>query len=281
MRQLVLFESGSGRQIGVLAGDQVAPTGLPADAFAEAISRWAQSEDLPRASDAPIPVRDVTLLPPLAPGARVFCVAQNYPQHAAEAGGPSPSSPIVFFKPDTAFVGHGGQAVIPTVSTFFDYEGEIAVVIGRTVSHEPAASALSAVAGYTIANDGSARDLQPATLAGHPQVDWFAAKAIDRGSALGPGIVRAAQVGPPHRLRITTRHNGELVQDDTAASMTFPVPELIAFISRIATLRPGDIILTGTPAGVGKARGVALAPGDEVTVEVSGLGQLVTRYAAA
>ena len=163
--------------------------------------------------------------------------------------------------------------------SMLDWEVELAVVIGRETKDVAPEDALSHVAGYTVANDGSARDLQPATLADRFQVDWFAAKCSDRASALGPGVVPAAEVAPPESLWLRTWHNDELVQDDVAASMYHSIPDVVSFVSRIVELRPGDVVLTGTPAGVGKARGVRLAPGDVVTVAAAGLGRLTTHYA--
>jgi 2-keto-4-pentenoate hydratase/2-oxohepta-3-ene-1,7-dioic acid hydratase in catechol pathway len=171
--------------------------------------------------------------------------------------------------------------VLPAASEFFDYEGELAVVVGRPGRSIRPESAHEHIAGYSIGNDGSARDLQPSVLADRFQVDWFAAKTFDSGSALGPGVVRRSEAPDLERLRIRTTHNGEVVQDDVAGSMFHSVPDLLAFVSRIVGLLPGDVILTGTPAGVGKARGVALADGDTVTVAVDGVGELSTSYAAA
>lgn len=257
------------------------PCGLGDAAWPHLLEEWAFKDSDPPQAGRPLSVSEARLLPPLTDSSRVFCVAQNYPAHAAEAGGASPPRPIVFLKPPSAFVGHEGTALLPQVSEFFDYEGEIAVVIGRPAASVPVESAMRAVAGYTIANDGSARDLQPATLADRFQVDWFAAKSFDRGSALGPAVVRAAHREDPASMRLRTRHNGALVQDDVGASMFHPVADLVSFLSRIVSLRAGDIILSGTPAGVGKARGVALLDGDVVTVSVTGLGDLTTRYAHA
>lgn len=268
-----------GPEIGVLEEEHVAPTGLGDEAWSECVRRRGTG-------DAGLPVRgrpldQVELLPPITATSRVFCVAQNYPAHAAEAGGASPPRPAVFLKPPSAFVGHGATVALPATSSFFDYEGELGVVIGRPGRSIRPEDAADVIAGYTIGNDGSARDLQPSILADRFQVDWFAAKAFDGGSVLGPGVVRRSDVPEPERLRIRTTHNGELVQDDVAGSMFHPIGNLIAFVSEVVGLLPGDVILTGTPAGVGKARGVALAAGDVVTVAIDGVGELTTSYAAA
>lgn len=278
MTALVRFWSSMGPEIGTLERGLVMPSGLGDYAWAELVQKWAYDGAGLPAVGRPMPVDGVRLLPPLTDVSRVFCVAQNYPAHAAEAGGASPPRPIVFLKPPSAFVGHQGVARLPETSSFFDYEGELAVVIGRPAAAVEPEDALQVVAGFTLANDGSARDLQPATLADRFQVDWFAAKSFDQGSALGPAVLRAPDLPVPESFRLQTRHNGELVQDDVAGSMFHPIADLIAFLSRIVGLRPGDVILSGTPAGVGKARGVALGAGDTVTVSVVGLGELTTRY---
>ncbi|TCO19610.1 5-oxopent-3-ene-1,2,5-tricarboxylate decarboxylase/2-hydroxyhepta-2,4-diene-1,7-dioate isomerase [Kribbella steppae] len=278
---LVRFVDSGQPEVGVLDRGQVLRTGLGDESWGECLERWARGDaDLP-ALGRPIPAQRVSLLPPITDSARVFCVAQNYPAHAAEAGGASPPRPVIFLKPPSAFVGHASTVDLPATSSFFDYEGELAVVVGRRGRSIAPEAASAYIAGYTIGNDGSARDLQPSVLANRFQVDWFAAKAFDRGSALGPGVVRRSDVPEPGQLRIRTAHNGEFVQDDVAASMYHPIEELIAFVSRVVALRPGDVILTGTPAGVGKARGVALADGDSVAVVIDGLGELSTSYSAA
>jgi len=278
---LVRFVDRGHPEVGVLDRDQVLRTGLGDEAWAECLERWGSGDvELP-ARGRPVPVEHVSLMPPITDSARVFCVAQNYPAHAAEAGGASPPRPAIFLKPPSAFVGHASTVELPATSSFFDYEGELGVVVGASGRAITPETAGSYIAGYTIGNDGSARDLQPSVLADRFQVDWFAAKAFDRGSALGPGVVRRLDVAEPGRLRIRTMHNGAVVQDDVAASMYHSIEDLFAFVSGIVGLRPGDVILTGTPAGVGKARGVALAEGDSVTVSVDGLGELRTSYAVA
>lgn len=279
MTSLVLFGTPSGPEIGVLEKDRVTPSGLPATEWASILNSWGSDTATVPAVGRAVSSGEVELLPPLSGASRVFCVAQNYPAHAAEAGGDSPPTPIVFMKPVEAFVGQNGTARLPEVSNFFDYEGEIAVVIGRGASSIGIDEAAQVIAGYTIANDGSARDLQPATLADRHQVDWFAAKSFDRGSALGPGVVSASAIIDPTKLRLRTWHNGELVQEDVTASMYHPIPNLVSFVSQIVALRAGDVILTGTPAGVGKARGVRLNDQDVVTVSVDGIGVLTTTYA--
>ncbi len=280
MRGIVRFATSSGPRLGLLDDGRVRPLGLGDDSLPTVSSDLASVLRPPRGvldMDVDVDGRrgaSLQLLPPIAPASRVFCVAQNYPAHAAEAGGASPPRPIVFMKPISAFVGHRRRTALPALSEFFDYEGEIAAVVGRETRGASRAEAMDAIAGYTLGNDGSARDLQPATLADRFQVDWFAAKSTDAGSALGPAIVPAGDLPPPEQFEIETYHNGDLVQKDVGGSMFHSVADLVVFLSGILTLRPGDVILTGTPAGVGKARGVRLRPGDTVRIAVPGLGEL-------
>jgi len=280
VRGIVRFKTNSEPQLGLLDEGRVWPLGLGDDMLPGLLPRLDSAIRELR-GEVGLELDSVRLLPPLTEASRVFCVAQNYPAHAAEAGGASPPRPIVFMKPVSAFVGHRREVELPAISQFFDYEGEIAAVIGREVRDATLADAMGAVAGYTIGNDGSARDLQPATLADRFQVDWFAAKSIDAGSALGPAVVPAGDLPAPELLEIETYHNEELVQKDVGGSMYHSVASLVVFLSGILTLRPGDVILTGTPAGVGKARGVNLQPGDTVRVAVAGLGELENTYLAA
>jgi 2-keto-4-pentenoate hydratase/2-oxohepta-3-ene-1,7-dioic acid hydratase in catechol pathway len=177
-------------------------------------------------------------------------------------------------------VGHRQDTVLPAVTSFFDWEAEIGVVVGAPLAEATPAEAGAAIAGYTIADDGTARDLQPIDFGGREIVDWFSAKSLDRSSALGPAVFPAGAVPDPDDLRITLRRNGDTMQDDRAGSMLHRPEQLLARISRILELQPGDVLLTGTPAGVGKARGVSLADGDELEITVAPLGTLRTRIAA-
>jgi acylpyruvate hydrolase len=245
--------------------------GLP-----EIVEAWTSEPDL--GSDGPVETGGVRLIAPVSARSRVFCVAQNYPAHAAEAGGDSPEVPIIFLKPQAAFVGTSEAIVIPGATQALDYEGEVGVVIGKRGRAVTEDQAWGLIGGYTLGNDGSARDLQPATLAGRFQVDWFSAKSIDRSSALGPGLVHASTVEPRPTIAFELRLNGEIVQQDDTASMYHSIPSLVVYISRLVELLPGDIILTGTPAGVGKARGRYPAPGDVVEIDAGPIGTLQNRY---
>jgi len=217
------------------------------------------------AGASPAPLSGVTRLAPVDPDVRVFCVAQNYTDHAREVSGTeAPTAPVLFLKPATALVGPDEDIALPPVTSFLDYEAELAVVIGRD----------GTVAAATCMNDGSARDLQPAILGGKPIIDWFSGKSLDRTGAVGPWLRLVDGVGALDDLAISCRINGELVQDDRTSSMVHDIPKLLAFISSRVRLRPGDVVATGTPGGVGAGRGVPLQDGDVVDIEVEGVGRL-------
>lgn len=233
---------------------------------------------------------DVELLPPVPCPQKVFALAGNYSEHIREGGrAPQPkeeSYPYFFMKPpSTTLVGSGHDIPCGRIVQRLDYEGELAVVIGRRGKHIPADRALEYVAGYACFNDISERALHskapPKAEREHNKFfDWLVGKWFDGSGPCGPWLVTPDEVGDPHTLRLQTRVNGETRQDGTTGDMIFTVPEIIEFISRVVTLEPGDIISTGTPAGVGNARGVWLQPGDLVEVEIEHLGVLRNRIVA-
>jgi 2-keto-4-pentenoate hydratase/2-oxohepta-3-ene-1,7-dioic acid hydratase in catechol pathway len=214
---------------------------------------------------------------PLERPQKVICVGLNYRDHAEESGLPPPERPILFAKWPSALIGPGEPIAIPGITRQVDYEAELGVVIGSRVRGISAADALEAVAGYVCVNDVSARDLQ------FSDGQWARAKSLDTFCPVGPQVVPAAEIPDPQSLGIRTRLNGELMQDSTTASMIFTVAEIVAFASEAITLEPGDLIATGTPAGVGFARTppVWLRPGDEVTVEIDRIGALTNPVIAA
>jgi 2,4-diketo-3-deoxy-L-fuconate hydrolase len=207
-------------------------------------------------------------LPIEQPG-KVVCVGMNYRDHAAESGLEVPDHPVLFAKWPNALIGPGEPILLPAGSDQVDYEAELGVVIGRRARGLAVEDALGAVAGYVCVNDVSARDLQFA------DGQWTRAKSLDTFCPVGP-LTPAAEIPDPQRLRIRCLLNGEPLQDSSTEHMVFSVAELVAFISEGITLEPGDLIATGTPAGVGFTRKppVFLQPGDEVTVEIEGLGSL-------
>jgi len=201
---------------------------------------------------------------------KIICVGLNYRDHAAEQGVELPVRPLLFGKFANTLCAPGDPIELPPESQHVDAEAELAVVIGRRGRDVPPESALELVAAYTCANDVSARDLQ------FSDGQWFRGKGFDTFCPLLPALVPASEVGDGRGLRIVQRLNGEVLQDSSTSQLIFGTAELVAHISSVFTLEPGDLILTGTPAGVGIFRDppVRLKPGDEVEVEVEGIGVL-------
>jgi len=218
-----------------------------------------------------VALASVRLGPPVPDPDKIICLGLNYSDHAAEAAMALPKAPILFPKYRNSLAGPYDDIVVPKVATeALDYEVELAVVIGRRASEVAAADALGFIAGYSAFDDVSARDLQMQTS------QWAAGKAIDSFAPMGPGIVPAAEIGDPQNLMLTTRVNGAVLQHDSTKGMIFPIAQTIEFITSFMTLEPGDIIATGTPAGVGFARKppIRLHAGDVVEVEVEKIGTL-------
>jgi len=209
------------------------------------------------------------VLPIERPG-KILCVGLNYRSHAEEQDRRPPERPMLFAKWATSLIGPGEPIVLPRISSAVDYEAELAVVIGSRVKGVSVDNALEAVRGYLCANDVSARDLQ------RGDKQYTRGKSLDTFCPVGPELVPAAEIPDPGALRIRCLVNGEVRQDGTTSDLIFSVPELIAFAAEAITLEPGDLILTGTPAGVGEFRDppLYLADGDEVTVEIEGVGTL-------
>jgi 2-keto-4-pentenoate hydratase/2-oxohepta-3-ene-1,7-dioic acid hydratase in catechol pathway len=214
---------------------------------------------------------EVRLLAPIPRPPKLICVGLNYRDHAEESKLPIPEVPTIFSKFPTAVVGPNADVVLPKASAKPDYEAEFAFVIGRGGRYIPEERAFDHVFGYTILNDVSARDFQTATT------QWMMGKTFDTFAPLGPAIVTADEIENPHELPISLTLNGQVMQDSNTSNLVFGVPRLIAFLSSVFTLEPGDIVTTGTPAGVGFARKppVFLKPGDEMIVRIGGLGELV------
>jgi len=214
------------------------------------------------------------VLPIERPG-KIVCVGLNYRDHAEEQGAELPAAPLLFAKWTTALVGPGEPIVIPPIVGKADYEAELGVVIGERVKGVSKENAFEAVRGYLCANDVSARDLQ------FGDGQWTRGKSPDTFCPVGPMMPRD-EVSDPHALRIRAIVSGEVLQDSTTANLIFGIDEVIAYASQTTTLEPGDLILTGTPAGVGVFRDPQrlLQPGDEVTIEIDGLTSLTNPVVA-
>jgi 2-keto-4-pentenoate hydratase/2-oxohepta-3-ene-1,7-dioic acid hydratase in catechol pathway len=260
--RLCTFDDAGRDRLGVVEGGTI----LPLDAT-DALA--AIGEALPSRYGEPVPLQAAVLRPPLRPG-KVIGIGLNYRDHAAETGAKLPSEPLMFAKFPSAIAPPTGPVPHPPYTKELDYEGELAVVIGRRARDVPEADALAHVFGYAIMDDVSARDRQRA----EPQ--WVRAKSGDGFAPFGPWITTADEVPDPQALRIRTWVNGDLRQDGSTADMVFGVAALVAYCSSQLTLEPGDVITTGTPAGVGVARSpkAFLARGDVVRIEIDGLGSI-------
>lgn len=209
--------------------------------------------------EALVPLDQVTLLPPVSPG-KIVCVGRNYIAHAAEYDAEVPKLPLLFLKPPSSVIGPGEAIILPPQSSQVEHEAELAVVIGEKARWLTPDETNGAILGYTVANDVSARDLQ------FSDGQWTRGKSFDTFCPLGPWI--ETDLDPADAL-ITCWVNGQIRQMASTRDMVFPVRQLVAFITSVMTLEPGDVILTGTPAGVGP-----LEPGDELTAEIEGIGKL-------
>jgi 2-keto-4-pentenoate hydratase/2-oxohepta-3-ene-1,7-dioic acid hydratase in catechol pathway len=244
--RLVRFRHGDRLATGFLSGQEVR------------VLRGTFFED-PVPSGEDVPLADVRLLAPVIPS-KVLAVARNYPEHAAEMGNPLPKRPMLFIKPATSVIGPGDPIPLPPDTERVDHEAELAVVVGRLCRRVPEADALKYVLGYTCANDVTARDWQKA------DGQWARAKGSDGFCPLGPWVETELD---PADLAVTSRVNGQARQSGRTSEMAFSPAFLISYASRTITLLPGDVVLTGTPPGVGP-----MTPGDRVEIEVEGIGVL-------
>ena len=213
---------------------------------------------------------DVTVLAPIPRPPKLICVGLNYRDHAIESKMEIPKVPTIFSKFASSVIGPGANIVLPKNSTQPDYEAEFAFVIGKPGRHVAAENWQEHVFGYTMVNDVSARDFQMATT------QWLMGKTFDTFAPMGPYLVSADEIADPHALDISIRINGEVLQNSNTRELIFKIPDLIAYLSSVVTLEPGDVVSTGTPAGVGFARKPPrfLRPGDDVVVRVDQIGEL-------
>jgi 2-keto-4-pentenoate hydratase/2-oxohepta-3-ene-1,7-dioic acid hydratase in catechol pathway len=215
----------------------------------------------------------VRLLPPVFDPGKIVCLGLNYRSHAEEAGMEAPVVPTFFAKWENALVAAGEDVSLPSWSKRVDYEAEVAFVIGRRCKDVPESEALDVIAGYTLLNDLSARDYQFKT----PQ--WMPGKVFDGSAPCGPALVTPDEAGSPDAIEVSLTLNGSVMQSASTADLIHSIPEVVAYLSKLMTLEPGDLISTGTPAGVGSTRDphVWLKAGDEVVIESPTLGRLETR----
>ena len=264
--RIARFSSGGDPQYGIveLAGDGGGHPGtvsvLTGDPIAMPVQLTGERHELD----------GVRLLAPVIPRSKVVGVGRNFVAHAKELGKDVPDTPLTFLKPNTSVVGPGDQIVYPDASNEVSFEGELAVVIGRICRSVPLDRVKDVIFGYTVANDVTARDLQQS------DGQWARAKGYDTFCPLGPWITTHQTLEEVADLRIRTTLDGQERQNGSTALMVFSIPELVEYISSYTTLLPGDVILTGTPAGVG-----AMEPGQEVSVEIEGIGTLTNSVARA
>ncbi|MDQ1077854.1 fumarylacetoacetate hydrolase family protein [Pseudoroseomonas cervicalis] len=278
--RLLAFEQEGRARLGARIGDQVVALedvlpGLPQD-----LNAAIGALDLPNSAPALAaklegapkrPLAGLTLLPVVPRPGKILCIGLNYVEHAKEGNNPIPDYPAVFLRGASSLAAPGAALLRPRVSQKFDYEAELAIVIGRRARHLTEADALSCVAGYTCMNEGSVRDYQ------RKSTQWSMGKNFDRTGGLGPEIVTPDELPQgPNALRITSRINGRTLQDSNTSDMIFSVPRILAILTEVMTLEPGDVIATGTPSGVGYPRQppVFMTPGDNVEIEIEGIGIL-------
>jgi len=282
--RLVSYDGGEGTRAGVLDGDRVldawAALGEPDRGSLRELIATGRIEELRAAlgdaGGAPSqPLASVTLLPPISDPEKIICIGLNYGKHAAEGGMEPPESPTIFGKYRNALAAPGATVALPANSRKVDYEAEVAFVVGRRAKDVAEADALDHLAGYTLLNDLSARDLQFAT----PQ--WMSGKVFDGSAPCGPALVTQDEAGQHDAIEIRLMLNGEQMQGASTADLIFSVPRLLSHLSELMTLEPGDIVSTGTPEGVGSVRDprVWLGDGDEIVIESPTLGRLETRIA--
>jgi 2,4-didehydro-3-deoxy-L-rhamnonate hydrolase len=264
--KLVTYSVGGGEpRVGSLEGEEIRPLAH------EDMIEFIEYGGSPEPGEDTVPLGEARIHAPIARPQKVIGIGLNYEDHAAETGADIPDKPIVFAKYPNTVIGPGEAIRIPSITEQADYEAELAVVIGSAARNVSESEALGHVFGYANANDVSSRDLQFSEGG-----QWTRSKSIDTFCPLGPYIATRDEIEDPQDLSIRCILNGEVMQDGTTAKMIFSVAEIVSFLSQGMTLVPGDVVVTGTPPGVGSARDpqVWLKAGDEVTIEIDGLGAL-------
>ncbi|WP_446809450.1 fumarylacetoacetate hydrolase family protein [Methylomonas sp. 2BW1-5-20] len=273
--KLLSFKHNGQNQIGALLGEQIVLAGaeLPGNMLDFLAAGAPARQALQKLIDADgkrMPLSDVQLLAPIPRPGKLLGVGLNYADHIGETGMEKPEYPTFFTKQSTCVIANGEAIHVPPVSDKVDYEGELAFVIGKRCKHVPVEQAHEVIAAYTICNDVTVRDWQQRTQT------WTLGKSFDTHGPLGPWLVTADEIADPHNLSLKTWVDDELRQNGNTSEMIFNCYELIAYLTQVMTLEPGDVISTGTPAGVGvkmKPRGY-LKPGQTVRIEIQGIGTL-------
>ena len=279
--RLVSFSHNGNKRIGCPVGDQIidlsiANPELPTDLLSlleagpEAMAQ-AKSAAEGAGADALVSSADITYLPLIARAPKVICIGRNYAAHAKEGGAEPPTYPEIFYRGNTSLVGHNQPIIVPECSDKLDYEAELVAIVGKRARHVPRENGLEYVAGYSLFNDATLRDYQ------RKSSQWTIGKNFDDTGAFGPMFVTADELpAGAHGLNIQSRLNGEVMQDANTADFIFPIDDLIAKLSECMTLEPGDVIVTGTPAGVGYVRKppVFMKEGDVCDIEIEGIGVL-------
>ncbi|MEM9682606.1 MAG: fumarylacetoacetate hydrolase family protein [Pseudomonadota bacterium] len=279
--RLLSFQRDGAARVGVRHGDGVVDLSVAAPDLPGSLIGLLQGGDseMERAlgaakssgNDARVALDGLSYLPLIPVPPKILCIGRNYAAHAAEGGADTPTYPEVFYRAPTSLIAHEQPIIRPTCSDKLDYEGELVAVVGKTARHVQESDALSIIAGYSLFNDGSLRDYQ------RKSSQWTMGKNFDRTGAFGPEFVSADELPPgAHGVRIQTRLNGETMQDANTEDLVFPIARLVAILSECMTLEPGDVIVTGTPSGVGYARTppVFMKDGDVCEIEVDGVGVL-------
>jgi 2-keto-4-pentenoate hydratase/2-oxohepta-3-ene-1,7-dioic acid hydratase in catechol pathway len=270
------FRVGEEARWGRIEGDHIRPLDDVHPTLRSAIVAGALSTDAIRqAGGEAIKVADIAFLPLIPDPGKILCVGLNYENHRKETGRAEVGNPTIFTRFADSQTGHRTAILRPRESTKLDYEGELAIVIGKGGRRIPAGDALDHIAGYSCYNDGSVRDWQAHTIQFTP------GKNFPRTGAFGPWLVTPDEFGEPRDQRLQTRLNGEIMQDAVLADMIFPIARLVEYCSTFTPLSPGDVIVTGTPGGVGAKRDpqVFMKPGDRIEVEIDGIGILENEIA--
>lgn len=278
--KLASYQSGDTPSYGIVTDDGIIDLGRRiGDRFPDLRALLAGGESAMRVHADASPdhaLNELTWRPVIPNPGQILCVGLNYRRHVEEVGRPLGEWPTIFLRVSQSQIGHQQPIIRPLVSDMLDYEGELAVIVGRGGRHIPAGGAFDHIAGYSLYNDVSVRDWQ------RHSAQYTAGKNFPATGPFGPWLVTADEIPHPAELELTTRVNGEVVQHASVSELLFPIPELIAYVSTFTELRPGDVLITGTPSGVGSMREpqLWLRPGDLVEVEVPGVGTLANSVEA-